>query len=252
MDFFGIMGDPFYVVKEEVEQSISGVTSLFDRWKMILQNTDTSQNEEFQWTAEELKKGIKTIEWDLNDLEETIKVVESSKDKFGITTDELSKRKQFIQKTKDTVQQIKNAMNSPETRTKIENDKRQNLIPKKQPSDRWDKLKKEMENDNERFLQEQQMQQQEIFSEQDKNLDILKDSVSRMKNYGEVINDTMQEHFVLIEEVESGVEKVDSGLKGMIKKVDNLIDRTKDSTQWCIIITLILILVGLLVAVFYV
>ena len=47
---------------------------LYDRWKELLHTANT-QDEEFQWTNKELQEVIKNIEWDLQDLDETIHIL---------------------------------------------------------------------------------------------------------------------------------------------------------------------------------
>ena len=51
------------------------VQALYSNWKNLLQTTNTSGNEEFQWTTDELKKNVKNIEWDLQDLDETLTIL---------------------------------------------------------------------------------------------------------------------------------------------------------------------------------
>lgn len=48
---------------------------MYDRWKDLLNTTNTAQNEEFKWTATELKNGLHTIELDLSELEETVSIL---------------------------------------------------------------------------------------------------------------------------------------------------------------------------------
>ena len=59
----------------EVQQAIQGINTLYEKWKDLLNSSNTSQNEEFKWTATELKTGLRTIELDLNDLEDTISIL---------------------------------------------------------------------------------------------------------------------------------------------------------------------------------
>jgi hypothetical protein len=59
----------------EVQQSINGANMLYNRWKELLQTANTAQDEEFLWTNKELQEVIKNIEWDLQDLEETIHIL---------------------------------------------------------------------------------------------------------------------------------------------------------------------------------
>jgi negative regulator of sigma E activity len=56
----------------EVQQSLNGINALFTRWKELLETSNTAGNEEFNWTNNELKNGLRSIEWDVSDLEETI------------------------------------------------------------------------------------------------------------------------------------------------------------------------------------
>ena len=58
-----------------MQQSVSGVTTLYDRWQELLKSSNTAQNDEFKWTTSQIRNGIKSIEWDLQDLEETIDIL---------------------------------------------------------------------------------------------------------------------------------------------------------------------------------
>ena len=68
---------------------------------------DGGSKDEFTWTLEELNTGIKSIEWDIQDLEQTIKIASQASNKFSITQEELFSRKEFIETTKNTINTIK-------------------------------------------------------------------------------------------------------------------------------------------------
>jgi len=246
------MQDPFYVVKEEVLQSLQGVTTLYDRWKELLDTTNTASNEEFKWTTNELKSGLRSIEWDITDLEETVGIVENNQAKFKIDNQELQTRKQFIQSTKSKIQVIKEDMQNTRTRGKMENDQRNMLVQKRSSSDKFSRLQNELEKDNDDFVQGQSQRQEHIIKEQDDHLDTLSVTVGRLKDMGSTIGSTIQETTSLVEELNVEVDKTDSGIRGAMNRVNKLLDSTKDSTQWCIIIFLILVLIGLIVLIFYI
>lgn len=248
------MQDPFYVVKEEVLQSVQGVTALHKQWRELLDQTNTSTNDEFKWTTNELKTGIKGIEWDLADLEETISVVESNQGKFNLDESELLSRKEFVAKTRNEIQAMKEDLQSKRTKDKMESDSRSELMTQNGTSqgDRFSKMETAIVEDNEKFIQGQFQRQQQLFREQDQSLDVLQNTVGNLKQIGNTINTTLVEHSFLIEELEHDVNTADSGLRGAVKRVNKLIDSSKESTQWCIIITLILVFIALVVLVFYV
>jgi len=83
-------------------------------------------------------------------------------------------------------------------------------------------------------------------------LDTLSVTVGRLKDMGSTIGSTIQETTSLVEELNVEVDKTDSGIRGAMNRVNKLLDSTKDSTQWCIIIFLILVLIGLIVLIFYI
>jgi len=244
--------DPFYVVKEEVQQSVNGISTLFDRWRDLLEHSNTAQNEEFKWTTDELKSGIKSVEYDLTDLEETISIVENNKGKFKVEPSEIEGRRQFVNDTKKKIQVIKDELLSLKTKSKMERDQREILMVQNKPRDKYAKLEQAIQEDNEEFIKGQGQRQEQIIREQDDHLDVLSGAVGTLKNYSNVINTSLNEQKQLIEEIDHKTDKADSGMKGVMRKVNNLIDATNDSTQVCIIIFLLLAFVGLVILVVYV
>lgn len=76
--------DPFFVVKDEVNKALNKTRNLYSRW-VELQNvasitpTINSRHpvsqEELEWTTTELRNALRSIEWDLEDLEDTIYIL---------------------------------------------------------------------------------------------------------------------------------------------------------------------------------
>jgi len=247
------MQDPFYVVKEEVDQSMQGITALYEQWRTLLNETNTYLNDEFKWTFDELKKGVKDIEVDLQELERTVAIVESNRSKFKIEETEIISRKGFIESIKQRVNVIKDDLYSPRTRGKIDKDQRDQLQQKKVvQTDKYAKLHNALEEDNDNFISSQQQKQQLIMGKLDNKYEVLHEAVGTLHQMGIQIDQTLDEQSKMITEIDEEVDKLDTGIKGAIQRVNKLIDSTKDSTQWCIIAFLAIILVVLLVLVFYI
>jgi len=245
------MQDPFYVVKEEVQQSVQGIVTLYERWRHLLETTNTAHSDEFKWTSNELKNGIKSIDWDLNDLDETISIVESNRAKFKLDQGEVERRRAFVAETKRKIQEIKDELTSAKTKAKMDKDTRETLMT--QPTNaKRDRLEHAIVQDNEEFVRGQQEQQTMILLQQDDRMEVLGSNVVKLKEIGNTIGTALTEHETLISEMENETNKADAGIKGAIKKLNDLIDSTKDGTQWAFIILLIIVLVGLIILVFYV
>lgn len=113
------------VYSSEVQKAVSSVQELYRRWQDLLNNANSAGKEEFNWTTNEIKNSIRSVEWDLEDLEETIGIVESNPNKFTLSRNEIDSRKAFISNVKRNVQSIKDDINSSETKAKVEKSNRQ-------------------------------------------------------------------------------------------------------------------------------
>lgn len=51
------------------------VRNLFSRWRELQENGGASSREEFEYTTNELRNSLRSIEWDLEDLEETVDIL---------------------------------------------------------------------------------------------------------------------------------------------------------------------------------
>ncbi|KAK6628982.1 Syntaxin-6 [Polyplax serrata] len=68
--------DPFFVVKDEVNKALNKTCNLYGRW-LELQDPNGLDpvRDELDWTSTELRNALRSIEWDLEDLEDTINIL---------------------------------------------------------------------------------------------------------------------------------------------------------------------------------
>ncbi|XP_040849977.1 uncharacterized protein LOC121165336 [Ochotona curzoniae] len=90
-------------ILREVQKAVNTAQGLFQRWTELLQDPSTATREEIDWTTNELRNNLRSIEWDLEDLDETINIVEANPRKFNLDATELSIRKAFITSTRQVV-----------------------------------------------------------------------------------------------------------------------------------------------------
>jgi len=252
-----LLQDPFYVVKDEVEQSVSGISTLYDRWKELLKSTNTSQNDEFKWITNQLRTGIKSIEWDLQDLEETIGIVESNRQRFKLEQAEVDARKKFISETQYVIRKMKEDLNNAQTKGKMENDQRDALGVKTKTArsevpDRFAAVDNAIKEEHDAFIRNQGQLQEQIIHDQDEELDKLGTAVGVLGEMGTTINTELEQQGRILEELDAGVDRTSGRLNAVMRRVNKLLESTSDRVQWCLIVVLVLILVGLVIIVFYV
>jgi len=98
------LDDPFIVVKEEVCKALCRTRELFHHWSENCQGS----NEVSEWVASQLRNGLRSLEWDLDDLEATLAIAKRQ----GLRDNkEISSRLNFIIKTRQEIQNIKDELN---------------------------------------------------------------------------------------------------------------------------------------------
>ncbi|XP_002735572.1 syntaxin-6-like [Saccoglossus kowalevskii] len=244
--------DPFFVVKDEVQKAVSNAKSLYQRWCELLEDPNAVSKEEYDWTTNELRNSLRSIEWDLEDLEETIGIVETNPRKFKIDSSEIHERKQFVVHTKDMVKDMKEHMASPSTKTREDRKTRTTLLPNgpKKGQDKYTRLDNEMDRSNQRFIDDTRQQQQLVMEHQDDQLERVGDSVTVLKSMGQTIGNELDEQAVMLDDFATEMERTDSKLDGVMKKMAKVTRMSNDRRQWTAIVVLIVIMIIVIVLFF--
>ncbi|GFZ49183.1 hypothetical protein JCM24511_06933 [Saitozyma sp. JCM 24511] len=102
--------DPYIDVKRlhplsEVEQTLSATHNLLASYERIA-STSSSTSSAVSEARDELRGTLALLEADLEDLDESVRVVESTGDRWGIGPDEVSRRRGFVERVKKEVRMI--------------------------------------------------------------------------------------------------------------------------------------------------
>ncbi|KAI6647201.1 hypothetical protein LOD99_12198 [Oopsacas minuta] len=95
--------DPFIMVRDAVSKSLVETEDIFQRWTDIHSKPYLGSVQELGQVTKQLRERLKGIEWDLEDLDETVKVVESNPERYRVDPGELNRRKVFISKSASRV-----------------------------------------------------------------------------------------------------------------------------------------------------
>ncbi|KAM9107344.1 syntaxin-6 isoform 1-T1 [Megaptera novaeangliae] len=220
------MEDPFFVVKGEVQKAVNTAQGLFQRWTELLQDPSTATREEIDWTTNELRNNLRSIEWDLEDLDETISIVEANPRKFNLDATELSIRKAFITSTRQVVRDMKDQMSTSSVQALAERKNRQALLGDSGGQnwstgtmDKYGRLDQELQLANSHFIEEQQAQQQLIVEQQDEQLELVSGSIGVLKNMSQRIGGELEEQAVMLDDFSHELESTQSRLDNVMKKL---------------------------------
>ncbi|XP_052221530.1 syntaxin-6-like [Dreissena polymorpha] len=237
--------DPFFVVKEEVEKALQTSKNLYTRWCQLADQPSQVSVEEYNWTTNELRNSLRSIDWDVEDLEETVGIVEKNPKKFRIEVSELKERRDFIERTKSAVREMKSQMTSPQIRTTEDTNVRQSLLNPKSPSkvyDKYSRLDMEAERSHQSFIDDTTQHQQLIIKDQDEQLDLIGSSVGALKNMSHQIGNELEEQNRMLDDFGHEMEVTESRMDNVMKKMAKVLHMSSDKRQCCAIGVLLVIL----------
>ncbi|CAG9855796.1 unnamed protein product [Phyllotreta striolata] len=241
--------DPFFVVKDEVFKALNKTRGLYLRWKELHEDTVCLTKDEIEWTNTELKNSLRSIEWDLEDLEDTIDIVEKNPTKFKIDNKELTYRKHFIEATKHEVKSMKEKINMNRGRDKDRTARQPLLdsspvrVTNSHSSTKYSKLQNDLDSPQRQFLNDTVSQQQYLTRQQDDHLEAIADSLGSLKTVSRHIGVELDEQAGMLDEFGTELENTDSKLDTTMKKVARVLRLSNDSRQWTVILVLVIVLV---------
>ena len=65
----------------EVQKALQTARNLYSRWCELAEQPGSVSKEEYDWTTNELRNSLRSIEWDLEDLEETVDILHCESNK---------------------------------------------------------------------------------------------------------------------------------------------------------------------------
>ncbi|KAL1518128.1 hypothetical protein ABEB36_001800 [Hypothenemus hampei] len=234
--------DPFFVVKDEVFRALKKTRGLYRRWSEFQNEPELITRDEIEWTNTELKNSLRSIEWDLEDLEDTIEIVEKNPTKFKIDNKELTKRKHFITSTKNEIQTIKDKITLNKGRDK-EQYARQSLFEKPDSSvittsthasTKYSKLQNESESPNREYLK-----QQHIYEVQNQIFQLENNDSKTLCHHMGIEMDEQQE---MLDEDCTELDNRSYKLETKMRNMANIFRISSEKRQYTVMATLVLVL----------
>ncbi|KAG6778800.1 hypothetical protein POTOM_015147 [Populus tomentosa] len=180
--------DPFYIVKEEIQESIDKLQSSFHQWERI-----SSDSGEQVHLTKELLAACESIEWQVDELDKAISVAARDPSWYGIDEAELEKRRRWTSTARAQVGNVKKAVVAGKelnlSGTASVNGMRRELMrmPDIQQTDKSNQYTQ----DNDDFIQSESDRQMLLIKQQDEELDELSASVERIGGVGLTIHEEL-------------------------------------------------------------
>lgn len=267
--------DLYLKCEVEVFKGLNKTRGLFLKYRELQDETSAENNSlDLDYTTTELRNSLRSIEWDLEDLEDTIAI--SAKQK--VDTQILNQRKQFINATKNEIKSMKDKISilknrdkditaiqplldepSPKTTSSLDtkaNNLMSTMAAARHGGTKYSKLENMNDSpnhhgnfqDDSAFLHETVSIQQKMLSQQDEQIDVLSDSLGTLKTVSRQIGVEIDEQAVMLDEFGNELEGTDSKIDVTMKKMGKVLHlANNDRRQWMAILVLSIVLFLLII-----
>ncbi|KYQ96864.1 putative syntaxin 10 [Tieghemostelium lacteum] len=244
--------DPYYLAEQTIQSSVRGLVVLHEQWKKLLISHNTYTSKDYKWAYKELIKLINALTDDINDVNDSIDVVEKFPSKFNLTGNEIEQRKIFVRGVKAKLDEVQSDLNDPMCKRKIEDDKSKELLSSEkknmvQYNSRHDALRRAHEEDNNDFLRDQHGAHQMLLNKQDEHLDDLIGDVKILGDMSKNMKNEIELQAGILDRLTYRVEQSSATMASVMRKLDRFMTSTKSTTQWIIIAVLGIIFIILVV-----
>ncbi|KAL6971046.1 Syntaxin-61, partial [Sarracenia purpurea var. burkii] len=182
--------DPFYIVKEEIQESINKLLSTFHQWKHMPVDSQEQQN-----LAKELLVGCESIDWQVDELDKAIAVAARDPAWYGIEAVELDKRRRWTTTARAQVGNVKETVIAGKevdgTSTSNINGMRRELMRLPNSSHQFDRSNQYAVQNNDDLISSESDRQLLLIKKQDEELDELSASVERIGGVGLTIHEEL-------------------------------------------------------------
>lgn len=236
------------MVKDEVLKALLKTRDLYERWRLGDEGVEMRSAEEQEWAATELRNSLRSIEWDLEDLDDTVQIVEKNPAKFRIDTNDLAARKAFIKQTKDEVEQMKQKSSVPtkqnqhkytaegvsEVTSLSSPTSQSHLMPGVMRNNKYSRLATSgsPSHKTQELLQQQIQQQEHLVQHQDAQLSQMSQSVGTLRNMSNAIGNELDEQAVMLDEFGAEIEQAETKLDATMRKMAKVLNLANDRRQW--------------------
>ncbi|WVW78755.1 hypothetical protein I302_100716 [Kwoniella bestiolae CBS 10118] len=236
--------DPYIDVKREIESTLSSLPNLLSTYSSSSPTSSTYQN-----AQEELRNTLQILEGDLEDLEESVRVVEDMGDRWGIDAGEVGARKRFVERVKREISGLRAKVSPNKGKGKAKANTKKNGRYKDNPETDLERGYDD-EDDLEEAKRWEAEQQQLLVRRQDDTLGVISGTLHTLASQAGLIGNEVAEQSEMLDDLGNRVDTTDSKLRKVQRTMNDFIRRNEETKSgWCIGILIVILMILLLLVI---
>ncbi|THU77201.1 hypothetical protein K435DRAFT_738648 [Dendrothele bispora CBS 962.96] len=244
--------DPYHAVQAEIQTSLQAAGQLRASYVRIRNMAVREDSEELIWARNELKATLAALEADLEDLEESVKIVESTGSRmFGLEESEVQERRRYVAHVRKEIESMRAEVSPSQSQAhgsgSLSRTSSFTSNPFATPGTPTARGDVEEEDHQSAWAREEQ---QMMIREQDRTIDSIAGTLSTLAQQAGLMGQEIGEHNELLDDLESNVDRTDSRLSDAMRKMRKFLRQSEEKgSGWCIIFLIIVLMVLLLVVI---
>ncbi|KAI9220347.1 syntaxin 6, N-terminal-domain-containing protein [Blastocladiella britannica] len=236
------MQDPFDEVRASVADNLASARQLLSSWRATTTGPDPP--------PPRIRMLLSSIAADLDDLAETVAVVERDPARFRLSVADVTSRRQFVASSRSELRELNAALQSG--LSAAESGRRAALMGASASgngirSAAAAAAPPSLKNGNQGFIDDEMGKQQLMMKSQDHQLDAVLGTVTNLKQVAVVMGDEIEDQIGLMNEMESDVDRTQDKLRGAMSQMDKIRHASNDTKATWLIVALTIVLVLLIV-----
>lgn len=228
-------------------KALNRTRGLYQHWQELKRSDAISFSaDDLQKTTTELRNSIRSIEWDLEDLEDTIAIVEKNPGRFRLNSSEVVLRRSFVQQTREEIGTMKDRAQITRGQG-YDHSARQPLLESASPSRNAPKnasagytripVQGDYDGEEDETSQGHSMmkQQESLVRQQDDELVLISGSVGTLKSMSRRIGTELDEQALIMDDMGHEMENAESKMDSTLKKMAKVLHMSNDRRQWAAI-----------------
>eukprot|EP00740_Mantoniella_antarctica_P003202 CAMPEP_0181365480 /NCGR_PEP_ID=MMETSP1106-20121128/10091_1 /TAXON_ID=81844 /ORGANISM="Mantoniella antarctica, Strain SL-175" /LENGTH=239 /DNA_ID=CAMNT_0023480561 /DNA_START=153 /DNA_END=872 /DNA_ORIENTATION=+ len=237
----GDVNDPFYLVKEEIQDSVTKVQGVAERMGRLPEG-----NSERGVYAGQIASECESVTWQLEELDRATAMAAQDFMRFKVDANELASRKRWTTATKASIQ----AIDAKATAVIEFRKARKTGAGRHDDASDGSHLDQAHGAANDGYLDSQNDHQQLLVQRQDVDLDDISASINRIGQVGLTIGEELATQGKILDDLESDVEGTRGRLQAAQRKMNTVMKKAGTKGQLAIIVVLTALLIILFLVAF--
>ncbi|KAL2363469.1 hypothetical protein RJZ56_003639 [Blastomyces dermatitidis] len=231
--------DPFLQVQADVLSALNDIRPLFSSYLRIRSLATSPSSPELQQARAELETTLRQLSADLEDLVESVRVVEKDPYRYGLELEEVGRRRQLVEDVGREIEGMRTELERTVTAsttalrgTHAGTGTGTGIGGGSLPSPSHFELHDDhlLGDDGERedyYAEFEEQRQQELMAEQDQQLDGVFQTVGTLRQQADDMGRELEEQVEMLKEVDTLAERVGGKLQSGVRRVGKIIRRNE-------------------------